>query len=390
MRRSAEALWRDPLARKSNGQSTAEASADAEISVTEVKEEMSAQKRHEGRDEPILEPDIPIIDSQMHLFVRPGLRYLLDDYLDDARAGHRVIASVFVEANSFKRIDGPEVLRPLGEIEFANGIGAMGASGAYGDVRPCAAIVGYADLRFGDRVAALLDRALATGPDRLRGIRQVTMEHPSDAPFRWNANGRPEGGILTHPRFRDGFRELTKRGLTFDAAVFQHQLPEISDLADAFPSSTIIVNHMAPAPAVDMSREERKELFVEWRNHLVEAARRPNILCKIGGLGMPMWGFNFQDRPDPVGYIELAKVWRPFVEEAVKAFGVQRCMMESNFPPDGHSCGFVPLWNALKHTVSDFSAEEKGALFSGTAAEVYRIELPSPLNIPKSEQVRKG
>jgi hypothetical protein len=98
-----------------------------------------------GRDETILEPDLPIIDAHHHLFDRPGLRYMIDDYLTDTRAGHRVIASVYVETSAFARTDGAEVLRPLGEIEFANGIGAMCDSGRYG-CRVCSAIVGHARL----------------------------------------------------------------------------------------------------------------------------------------------------------------------------------------------------------------------------------------------------
>ena len=61
-----------------------------------------------GRDETIIEPEIPIIDAHHHLFVRPGLRYMIDDYLADARAGHRIVASVYVETLAFARPDGPE------------------------------------------------------------------------------------------------------------------------------------------------------------------------------------------------------------------------------------------------------------------------------------------
>ena len=108
-----------------------------------------------GRDEPIIDPDLPIIDSAHHLFDRPSLRYMFDDYLADVRAGHRIVASIYVETLAFARPDGPELLRPLGEVEFANGIGAMGASGVYGDCRIGAAMVGFADLRSGDQVAEL-------------------------------------------------------------------------------------------------------------------------------------------------------------------------------------------------------------------------------------------
>jgi L-fuconolactonase len=331
-------------------------------------------KRHEGRDEPILAPDLLIIDAHHHLFDRPALRYMLDDYLADAQAGHRIGASVYVETLAFGRLDGPEMLRPLGEIEFANGVGAMGASGVYGKARVAAAIVGSADLRFGDSVAQVLDRALELAPDRFRGVRQVTIDHPSEAPFRYMTH-RPPAGVLAHSAFRSGFSHLASRGLSFDAAVFHHQLPDIAALADAFPDTTIVLNHIGMAMAMDMSESARADVYRDWETGLRDLARRANVQCKLGGLGMPFWGFGFENRADPVGYKELAETWRPFIETAIDAFGVDRCMMESNFPMDGRSCGFVPLWNALKHIVGGCSANEMAALFHGTAASVYRIDL---------------
>lgn len=329
-----------------------------------------------GRDEPILDPDLPIIDSHHHLFDRPTQRYLLDDYLEDASAGHRIVASVYLETLAFARTEGPEVLRPLGEIEFANGVGAMCASGRYGEIRVCAAIVGHADLRQGDAVAELLDRALQTAPERLRGFRQVTLEDPTDAPYRF-IPVRPPSGVMQSPGFRPAFRHLVSRGLSFDAAVFHHQLQDVIDLADAFPEATIVVNHCGHAMAMELGEEETAEVFRRHRVLMFELARRPGVYCKVGGLGMPFWGFRLEERKDQIGYQELATIWRPFVETAIEAFGAERCMMESNYPPDGRSAGFVPAWNALKHIVRGASAEDKAALFHGTAAKVYRIQLPA-------------
>lgn len=336
-------------------------------------------KRLEGRDEPILDPDIPIIDAHHHLFDKPALRYMLDDFLEDARAGHRIVASVYVETGSFHRADGPALLRPLGEVEFANGVGAMCDSGHYGDIRACAAIVGFADLRLGDQVGWLLDRAQATAPDRFRGVRQITMEHPSDAPFRFFFTGRPPAGVFQHPEFRKGFRQLAQRGLTYDATGFHLQLPDIAALADAFPDTSIIINHMTVAMGLEMGSGERAELFRQWREALRETARRPNIVCKVGGLGMPIWGFGLQERGDAISYRDLAETWRPFVETAIELFGTRRAMMESNYPPDSRSCGYVPLWNALKHIVSGATPAEKADLFHRTAARVYRIALDERL-----------
>jgi len=128
--------------------------------------------------------------------------------------------------------------------------------------------------------------------------------------------------------------------------------------------------------ALGMDVQGRAQVFQAWRTALFELAKRPNIMCKIGGFGLPFWGFGFEERSDPIGYLELAKAWKPYVENSIEAFGVNRCMMESNYPPDSRSCGYVPLWNALKHLVREASSAEKGALFHGTAARVYRIDLP--------------
>jgi L-fuconolactonase len=329
---------------------------------------------HSGREEPIIEPDLPIVDSAHHLFDRPALRYMFEDFLKDVNAGHRIVASVYVETLAFARKDGPEMLRPLGEVEFANGVAAMSASGAYGDCRVCAAIVSHADLRFGSSIGALLDRSIATAPERFRGIRQLTIEHSSDEPFRYVTN-RPQPGIMKTTKFHDGFREIAARNLVFEAAVFHQQLDDISALADAFPDTLIILNHLGQAVAMGMDAERRREVYSEWRKGLREVARRPNILCKIGGLGLPFWGFGFESRTDVLGYEELATAWTPYIHESIQSFGVDRCMMESNYPPDGRSCGFVPLWNALKHSVRSASGEEKTALFSGTAKRVYRLDL---------------
>ena len=97
------------------------------------------------RKEPILEPELPIIDPHHHLWQRPGWRYLLDDLLLDTNSGHNIVATVFVQANSMYRDQGPVEMRPVGETEFVNGIAAMSASGIYGKTRIAAGIVGHAD-----------------------------------------------------------------------------------------------------------------------------------------------------------------------------------------------------------------------------------------------------
>jgi predicted TIM-barrel fold metal-dependent hydrolase len=334
-------------------------------------------KRNDGRDEPILDPGLAIVDPHHHFYDLPHTRYMFEDYLSDVYAGHNVVASTYVATQAMVRIDGPEVLRPLGETEFANGVAAMSASGNYGPCRVGAGIVGFADLTLGDQVADLLDRCLGTAPDRFRGVRMSSLDAPDDSVFRYVLSAaRPVQGILKHPAFPAGFRHLAPRGLTFDASIFHHQAAELTALADAFPETTIVLDHMGIALGMDLDSGGRATVFRQWRAGLATLAERPNIVCKVGGLGMPFWGLGFDTRPDAVSSAELALAWAHWVEGAIEAFGPGRCMMESNYPPDARSCGWVPLWNALKRITSGYSPDEKAALFHGTAARIYHIALP--------------
>ena len=87
--------------------------------------------------EPILDPDLPIVDPHHHLWLRGGHRYLLDELLADLNTGHNIVATVFEECRSMYRGDGPVEMRAVGETEFVAGIAAMSAAGNYGQDSGC-------------------------------------------------------------------------------------------------------------------------------------------------------------------------------------------------------------------------------------------------------------
>ena len=132
---------------------------------------------------------------------------------------------------------------------------------------------------------------------------------------------------------------------------------------------------MGTVLAMELSEQERHDVLRKWRMDLRELARRKNVFCKIGGLGVPFWDLGFIAREQPASSAELAESWKPLVETAIDAFGPDHCLMESNFPPDGESYGYVPLWNAMKRITAGYSDDDKAALFHRTAAKVYRIAL---------------
>ena len=108
---------------------------------------------------------------------------------------------------------------------------------------------------------------------------------------------------------------------------------------------------------------------------LQELARCSNVSMKLGGQAMTIRGYAFHEEPLPPSSGELAAAWRPFMETCIEAFRPDRCMFESNFPVDKGMCSYPVVWNAFKRLASGCSADEKAALFHGTAARFYRLEL---------------
>src|SRR5437879_5441537 len=215
--------------------------------------------------EEIIDPARPIVDPHHHLWDRGGLRYMIEEMAADIASGHNIVATIYVDCRSMYRAHGPEAFRPVGEVEFANGVAAMAASGGYGKAAICAGIVSHVNLR--------------------------------------------------------------------------------------------------------------EEIFPVWKASIQEIARCPNVVVKLGGLAMCLLGYDFHLRPKPPSSEEAAAAWRPYIETCIEAFGLNRCMFESNFPPDKGQCSYQVIFNAFKRLAAPYSEPEKTALFSKTAADFYRLGL---------------
>ncbi len=324
------------------------------------------------RREEVLEPELPIVDPHHHLIDRPESgTYLLPDLLEDIASGHNVVATVYLEWLSMYRADGPEEMRPVGEIEFANGVAAMCASGSYGKPRVCAGIVGHADLMLGARVGKVLEVMVVAGGGRFRGIRYIASSDPDQA--QWGATAvRPEG-LLLDKRLREGFAQLAPLGLSFDAWVYHAQLGDLVDLARAFPGTPIILNHVGGPIGLGRYKGKRDAVFADWSARIRELAACPNVAVKLGGLGMKMFGFDVHEGELPPSSEQLATAWRPYMETCISAFGPKRAMFESNFPVDKGSYGYGVFWNACKRLAQGASVAEKADLFRGTASRFYRL-----------------
>ena len=320
------------------------------------------------RKEEIIDPERPIVDPHHHLWDRGGARYLIEDMAADIASGHNIIATVYVEARSMYRAGGPEAFRSVGEVEFANGVAAMSASGGYGPAAICAGIVGHVNLLLGEGARPVLEAEIAAG---FRGIRHSSA-WDADADVAGMYATRPKG-LLLDPTFRKGFACLAPLGLSFDAWLFHPQIPELTDLARAFPDTKIVLDHCGGPLGIGGYANRREEIFLGWKASIQKIAKCPNVVVKLGGLAMRLLGYDFHERPMPPSSEEAA-AWRPYIETCIEAFGAERCMFESNFPPDKGQCSYQVIFNAFKRIAAQYSDAEKTALFSKTAADFYRLK----------------
>ena len=322
--------------------------------------------------EPILEPDLPIIDTHHHLWDRGDHRYFLPDFLADVATGHNVVATVFIECHSMYRASGPAEMRPVGETEFVTGQAAMSASGKYGPARVAAGIVGFADLTLGDRVEPVLEAHLRAGGGRFRGVRHSAAWDASDVIGNSEAAGGPH--LYRRAEFCAGLGRLTRLGLSLDAWAFHPQLGLVTELARAHPDANIILGHVGGVLGYGPYTGKQKEVFATWKASMAELARCDNVSVKLGGMMMRLAAYDYRAQPKPPTSSELAALWGPYFETVIELFGPHRCLFESNFPVDKMGIGWAALWNAFKRIAAGASPAEKQAMFAGTARRVYRLE----------------
>jgi predicted TIM-barrel fold metal-dependent hydrolase len=298
---------------------------------------------------------------------------MLHELAADINSGHKVRSTVFIEARAMYRADGPEELRPVGEVEFVQGQAAASASGLYGPGRAAAAIIGHANLNIGDRVEPVLAALQAASPNRFRGIRHSVTWDPNPDVENTALHKAPHQ--LASDSFRAGARVLARMGYSLEAWLYFPQLAELADFARAVPDLPIILNHVGGLVRVGPYANREDEVLATWRSGIAAVAASPNVYVKLGGLGMPRTGFDWHTRTRPIGSEELAKAMTPWIAYCIERFGPERSMFESNFPVDKVSFSYNVMYNAFKRLSAAYSSAERATMFHDTATRVYRIDV---------------
>ena len=154
-----------------------------------------------------------------------------------------------------------------------------------------------------------------------------------------------------------------RSNLSFDGWLFFTQLGEFADLARAFPDTKICLDHCGGIIGIGSYANRRDEIFKTWKASIKEVAKCPNVVVKLGGLAMVLPGFGFHEWPKPPNSEQAAAAWKPYIETCIEAFGPDRCMFESNFPPDKGQCSYQVIFNAFKRLAAQLQRErEDGAV----------------------------
>lgn len=258
--------------------------------------------------------------------------YGVADYRADA-VGQNIVATVHVEAGWSSEYP-LEESRWLESLDRRSGVARR--------------IVARVPLDRPD-AAVLLEAEAAN--DLVAGIRDIVSWHPE--PAKSFARSKD---LMSDPCWRDGLRQATRLGLSFDLMLFPWQMTEALRLVADFPDTIFVLDHCG-SPA-----DRSPEGMALWRRGLQALGRADNVLVKISDL------------------VAYDNDWsldslRPVIEHCIACFGPGRAMFASDFPVAGLHASFADVYAAFRTVASEFSADEQRDLFFATADRTYRLGL---------------
>ena len=327
--------------------------------------------------EETLDREINIIDPHHHLWPGPSRtdgvsaenRYLLEDFWQATESGHKVTKTVFVECGQGYFESGSEAMQPVGETKFVQEVSEQAKANK--SKAQIEGIVGHVDMMLGSSAKEILEAHIEMGKGKFKGIRHGASWDESKE-IR-NSHSTPIRHIYLNNEFQKGIEQLDALNLTMDAWNYHTQIKELLELSKIFPNLKIVQNHLGGPLGIGPYANKHEEIFPEWRDSISELSEQRNVYMKLGGLAMPINGWGWHKREKPASSQELFDSHGKYYLHAIKSFGPERCMFESNFPVDKRSISYHVLWNGFKKLTQDFNQKDKDNLFCNTAAEFYSL-----------------
>ena len=327
--------------------------------------------------EEIIDPDREIIDPHHHLWhgppnppgVKDSYRYLLEDLWKDTSSGHNIKKTVFIDCGQEYYSDGPEQFKPVGETEFVVEIAGQARSDQ--SQAQIAGIIGHANMMLGSSVKEVLELHQEKGNGLFRGIRHAGGWDEDERVK--NAHSHPTPHIYLEDKFQEGLQELSSLNMVFDTWHYHNQIKDLTELAKNLPDLVIIHDHFGGPLGIGPYKGKREEIFEQWKEDIHDLSQCKNVYSKLGGLAMPVNGWDWHKREKPATSDEIISEQGSYYLYTLDCFGSERCMFESNFPVDKQSVSYPVIWNAYKKLVKDIGDTDKDNLFNRTAEKVYKL-----------------
>ncbi|WP_028710519.1 amidohydrolase family protein [Paracoccus pantotrophus] len=327
--------------------------------------QQSLKTVHEG----IVLPQLPIIDSHMHLWDRIGFDYFAPEFLADVADGHDVRSSLYVECGMAYDALSSDPMLAVDETRYVQKQIALAKGSPH---RLAEGILGAANLLLGNAVQPVLDAHAEAAQGRFRGVRfRVAFDDDPEAGY--HESGYLNENVMDRSELLDSARILARMGLTLELWGFHPQLAGIKAFARKVPEVTIVLNHIGGPLGVGRYAQMRDEVFREWSQGMSALAEEPNVMVKISGLGISRLGLRQPGGQHHTTSDHLVKAWGPFVRHCVEAFGPDRSIFGSNFPVDRATASYRTLLNAYKKMLIDLSETELRAIFAENARRTYRL-----------------
>jgi L-fuconolactonase len=199
-----------------------------------------------------------------------------------------------------------------------------------------AGVVGWADFEAPDAPTRIA--ALAADP-LLVGLRPMVQDIPDLA-------------FLARPALAPPLAAMVAHGLVFDALIRTEHIPATLAMLSREPRLTVVIDHGAKPDLVAGD-------LATWREGITALAAHPGTFCKLSGLvteAPPDWSLD---------------TLQPVVDHLLLTFGPDRLIFGSDWPVVTLRAPYERWFDAAQTLLDGCSADERAAIFGGTAQRVY-------------------
>lgn len=184
---------------------------------------------------------------------------------------------------------------------------------------------------------------------------QELKDNPKFVGVRHIVQGEPDPDFILRDDVQRGLGILEKHDVAYDLLFFVKHLHHAATVAKTFPNLRLVIDHLAK-PEIKAGNIDN------WRDNFVEAARYPNVYCKLSGMVTEADWDNW-----------TVDDLKPYVDLALDSFTPDRCMFGSDWPVCELAATYQQTFDAFTHCIGGVSESEAEKILGLNAIDFYRL-----------------